>query len=157
ERDPCVLIGLERLDLPAGPVQREHELGSEPLAYRLLRDQQLELPDELRVLAEREVGFDALLERVESQVLESPGPRTGERRLADPGERRPSPQCEPLAQLFGRSLRRGIPRLGHEPLEAMEIDRVGADLQQVTTRPREQGARREELPELGDVDLKRLD
>ena len=60
---PRLLVGLERLGLPARPVQREHQLTAQPLAQRVLRDETLELAHELRVAAEREVGLDPLLER----------------------------------------------------------------------------------------------
>jgi hypothetical protein len=35
ERVPCVVVGLERLSLPACPVQSEHQLAAQALAQRL--------------------------------------------------------------------------------------------------------------------------
>src|SRR5262245_999328 len=56
-------VDLERLHLPAGAVQREHELGPRPLAVRALLDERRELGDELLVATEHEPGLGPLLER----------------------------------------------------------------------------------------------
>ena len=63
--EPCPrgLEGGERLRLAARPVEREHQLAAQPLAQRVLRDERLELGDELGVPTEREVGLDPPLER----------------------------------------------------------------------------------------------
>ena len=57
-----VLVGVQRLCLPAGPVQRRHQIPPEPLAERVLGDQCLELSDQLVVAPEREVGVDPELD-----------------------------------------------------------------------------------------------
>ena len=43
ERLPGRAVDLERLGLPAGAVEREHQLAAQPLAQRMLRDEGLEL------------------------------------------------------------------------------------------------------------------
>ena len=43
ERAPRVLVGLQRVGLAVGAVEREHQLGAQPLAVRVLGDQRLEL------------------------------------------------------------------------------------------------------------------
>ena len=47
----CALVRLERLGLPARPVQREHQLAVKPLPQGMLSDEALELRDEARVAA----------------------------------------------------------------------------------------------------------
>ena len=118
ERRPRVAVGLERLRLPARAVEREHELAPEPLAVRMLGDQRLELADQARVAAEREVGLDPLLERRQPELLEPAGLDPRERLLAELGQRRPAPEGERLAQQARRAAGVGVARLGDEPLEA---------------------------------------
>ena len=62
ERAASVLVGLERLRLPAGAIEREHQLRAQTLAQRILGDERLQLADELGVEPGLEVGVDALLE-----------------------------------------------------------------------------------------------
>ena len=71
ERLPRRRVHLERLGLPPGPVEREHQLRARALAKRVRSDERLELADELGVAAEGEVGVDPLLERREPQLLEA--------------------------------------------------------------------------------------
>ena len=98
QRVPRRAVGLERLGLPSGAVQREHLLPAEALAQRVLGDEGLELGDERRMPAEREVGVDPLLERREAQLLEPLAGRGGERLVGEVGERRPAPEVERLAE-----------------------------------------------------------
>src|SRR5262249_1667149 len=58
-----VAVRLGPLRLPTRAVEREHELAAGPLTVWVLGDQRLELADQLRVAAERDVGLDPLLER----------------------------------------------------------------------------------------------
>ena len=57
----ALAVGLERLRLPAGAVEGEHELGAQPLAQRMRADERLELADDLRVRADRELRLGPLL------------------------------------------------------------------------------------------------
>jgi hypothetical protein len=61
QQPACTSIGGERVRLALAPVERNHQLPPEPFAQRMLRDEALELGDELRVVAESEPGFDVLL------------------------------------------------------------------------------------------------
>ena len=129
ERRSRVAVGLERLRLPARAVEREHQLPAQPLAVRVLRDQRLQLADQLRVAAEREVGLDPLLQRRQPQILQPAGLDARERLLVELGQRRPAPQRERLAQQPRRA--RGLgrcARLGDEPLEPLQVDRLRLDL-----------------------------
>ncbi len=64
-------VGLERLRLAAAAVQGEHQLAVQVLAERLLRHGGLELGDQIRVPAERELGLDARLECRPAPLLEA--------------------------------------------------------------------------------------
>ena len=63
-------VGLERLGLSTGPVQRHHEQGAEAFVERVRGDEGLQLADDLAVPAGRELGRDEDLEGRESQLLE---------------------------------------------------------------------------------------
>ena len=62
EQLAALAIDLERLRLPARAVEREHQLGAQPLAQRMSVDERLELGDELRVCADRELRLGPLLD-----------------------------------------------------------------------------------------------
>src|SRR5262249_58424779 len=62
ELRPRVLVRSERIGLPAGPVESEHQLLAESLAERVTLDERRDLADELDVPAQLEVGVDAILE-----------------------------------------------------------------------------------------------
>jgi hypothetical protein len=116
-------------------VERHHQLAPQPFAERVHDEQSLELGDELGVAPEREVGFDAVLERGESQLLESPALCLGEGVVGEVDKRRPSPQRERLAQKSCPLT--GIVasyRVRHEHLEPRNVDLGGIDLEDVTGR-----------------------
>ena len=128
---------VERLRLPARAVEREHQLAAQPLAVRVLRDQRLELADQLGVAAEREVGLDPLLERRQPQILQPPGLDSGKRLLAELRQRRPPPERERLAQTA--DARAGSPaasasRPRKQSLEPPQVELVGLDLEHVARR-----------------------
>ncbi|HEY5660991.1 MAG TPA: hypothetical protein VIR59_09415 [Gaiellaceae bacterium] len=83
------------------------------------------------MLAEREVGIDPLLERIEAFLLEPRDLRLGERLIRELCERRPAPQRESLAQLRGGDLR--LPRVERflsfldDVAEAVEVELVRLD------------------------------
>ena len=96
-------VGVERVGLAAGAIEREHQLRVEALAVAVLGGQRLELGDELAVCAaELEVEVDSLLERRQAQLGEPRGLAAGravERRV---GQRRAAEQRERLAQQLRR-------------------------------------------------------
>ena len=71
---------------------------AQPLAERVLRDQLLELADELRVAAGLEVGRDPLLEHREAQLLQTGHGRQRERLVGEVGQRLAPPELERLAK-----------------------------------------------------------
>ena len=91
ERPSCLLVGLQRVDLPARAVERQHQLGPQPFAQRLARDERGELTDEIGVAAEREISLDPLLERSEAALLEALDVGPGEVVVGEIGQSRPAP------------------------------------------------------------------
>src|SRR2546423_15281249 len=66
---PHTLEDVERVGLAAASIVGEHQLRVEALPQRVLRDERLQLGDELRVARERELRLDPLLERREPLLL----------------------------------------------------------------------------------------
>ena len=128
-------VGLERVRLAPGPVEGDQELTAQALAQRVLADERLELGDELRTAAEREVGVDAVLERHEPQLLQAPDLGLAERLVGEIGERAPAPERERLAQ---RARRRvgvaGRARGRQQALEPVQVEPVLRDPQLVARR-----------------------
>ena len=88
----CLVTG-KGIGLPARPVEREHVLRAKAFAQRMTGDQRLELTDHVAVPAQRQLGFDAPLERGEAQLLEATALGSRER-LRELGERRAAPETE---------------------------------------------------------------
>src|SRR5439155_7084154 len=138
EDAPRLPVGLERVRLPTGSVQRDDQLPPQPLAERMLSDEVLELVDELPIAAELEIGVYPLLERGQAQLLETVD-LAGQRRLVrQVGERGPSPQRQRLRELLPPLARSERPRLGDEPLEAVEVDRLRRGAEHVPPRLRDE-------------------
>ena len=89
---------LERRGLPIAPIEGEHQLPAEPLAARVLRDQRLELGNEIAMAAELQVGLDPILERRQPQLLQPRHLRLRERLVPHVLVGRPAPQPERLAK-----------------------------------------------------------
>ena len=160
ERLARALIDRERVRLPAGAVERQHQLSPEPLAHGLLDDEALELRDELAVPGEREVGVDPVLERGQSQLLEPRDLRLRERLPREVGERCAPPQAERGAQRLSRAgrvpVREPRPPLVAETDEPVEVDGLRVDDEPVARRSGLERSLGQELPQLGDVDLDRV-
>ncbi len=139
---PNVRVGAECLGLPAGAIEREHQLATETLAQRLLCDERLELGDERLVPSKREVRVDPLLERQEPQLFEALDLRLGEGLVREVRQRLASPQRERLAQalggLGGPALDVRAPAVLYVALEPPRVDLLGVDLKQVGARTRDQ-------------------
>src|SRR4029077_17012171 len=71
EELPSLAVRLERLRLSSGAVEREHQLGAQPLAEGRAAHERLELRDEVRVGADRELRLRALLEQRELELFEA--------------------------------------------------------------------------------------
>ena len=135
-------------------------LRAEPLAQRMLRDQRLELADDVAVMPERQVGLDPPLERGEAQLLEARALVPCER-LRELGQRGPAPERERVAQQLARLLGHrpcasACASVGDRALEAGEVELVVADLEQVAGSTRVEPRLRQRLAQLRDVDLHHL-
>ena len=159
ERAPHVVVGRERLRLPAGAVEREHQLPAQALAQRVLRRERLELADELRRAATSEVRLDPALQRGEVELLEALRlPRC--ERLRELAQRRTAPQRERLAQASGgrarvtrRECRTPFPG---EAQEAIQVERFRVELQHVAGRTSAEHVRRKHPPQQRHADLHHL-
>ena len=105
EPSACILVDLERLRLPAGAIQREHQLSPECLAERMIPDECLELADDVAVAAELEVGIDPLPVGDQAKLVEPADLGLCEIVERELRERRPAPERE-------RSLEAIAPLLG---------------------------------------------
>ncbi len=92
-----VLVGVQGLRLPARPVQRRHQIPPQPFAERVLGDQRLQLPDQLVMAPECEVGVDPELDCCQPDLLEPGDGRLGEALVGEVRERRAPPQRQRVA------------------------------------------------------------
>ena len=117
-------IDLEGVSLAPGAVEGEHELSAQALPQRVVSDQGLELPDKVDLLAQGEVRIDALLDGVESQLLQARDLRLSEGVVCEVRERRTPPKLEGLV----KSPRRGrvvIRFAGGSALAQQALETVG--------------------------------
>ena len=71
ERRTSLPVALEGLCMAPRAIERRHQLPPQPLPHRVRGNQKLELRDELRMPAELQIKLCALLEAVESEVVQS--------------------------------------------------------------------------------------
>jgi hypothetical protein len=105
EHTASLAVGGKCLRLPARAVEGEHELGTRPLAERLLRDVGLELTDEGRVAVKCEVRLEALLERRQAKLLQPQRLGADEGLIGEVAKRRPPPERKRFAQVSRRRRR----------------------------------------------------
>jgi hypothetical protein len=145
ERPAGVLVLVQRVRLPTRPVERRHQVPPQALAERVLRDECLELPDQLVMAPEREVGVDPELHRSQPDLLESRDGSLGEALVGEVDERRASPQgqrlAQPLRPVCRQAARQQASPLVHEAFEAVEIERVRLDPDGVAGRSGRQDVR----------------
>jgi hypothetical protein len=122
------LVGDERVRRSPRGRQRAHQLSVQPLTERVRGGQLVQLGDQGVARPGRQLGVDAVLGGAETQLLEPGDGRGREARVGGVGERRTSPQREPLAQQLARGQRvLGKPLAAGQrhPLEADRVDRLG--------------------------------
>ena len=160
ERPSSVLVDVERLRLTAATVEGEHELPAETLLQWVLSDERLELPDEVGVPAERQVGVDPLDQRIQAKLLEPTDLVLGERLIGELRERRAAPHRERFAQQRRRTLRvtGGLRRAPvREPLpEPVDVELTLPDTECITSCQRLQTVVAQYAAQLGDVVLEDL-
>ena len=98
--EPFAGVGVdgERLRLPAGAVERQHQLAVESLTERVRSRQHFQLGDERIVASAGEVGIDAVLRAREPELLEPGDLGLRERLVEEVGERSPAPEAERAVQ-----------------------------------------------------------
>lgn len=126
ERPARRLVGIQRLRLPAAPVEGEHQLPAQALTQRMLRHERLQLPCQLGIPTRVQILLDPLLEAGEVEILQTRDLGLGETAVGEVGERRASPE--------GERLRRPAALL--QLAKALQIELVPHDTQQIAGRPR---------------------
>ena len=105
------------------------------LAQRMRGDERLELTDQLRSPARRQVGVDSLLEGGEPELVEPRRFGAREGLSCEVGERGPADEGEGLAEERGSLLGKiGRAGLGEQPLEACRVELLRLEAQEVAAR-----------------------
>ena len=89
-----IAVDGQGLRLPPAPVQREHQLSTQPLAQRMLADERLQLTDKLGVASQSQVGIDPVGDSRNPQLVQPADRGLGERLVVDIGERRAAPHAQ---------------------------------------------------------------
>jgi hypothetical protein len=84
-------VCLERVRLPSGSIQRNHQLASQPLAEGMRPDQLLDFGNHFGISPECQIGLNALLERDYPELFKSSNRSLGERLVREVCEGRPAP------------------------------------------------------------------
>ena len=126
----------------------------------MLGDERLELPDQVAVPAEREIGVDPLDQGAQVKLLEPADLVAGERLVGEVGERRAAPERERLAQQ--QRSRSGSPAACallpfFELLpEAVDVELARLDTERITSRLRLQTVVAQDAAQLRDIVLEDL-
>ena len=91
------LVGAQRIRLPPGSIEGQHQLRPQLLAVGVLGDQPLELAAQRGVAAEGEVGFDAILGGRQPELVELGRRRTQRLRVGERPKGRSAPQSSAAA------------------------------------------------------------
>jgi hypothetical protein len=152
-----LMEGLQRICLPAGAIQREHQLSAHSLAERVIDNEALELGDDLRVPAARELGSGLLLDRRKSELFEPHGLGGRELVVAKVRQRLAAEERERLAELPRTRGQNISSRRGDESLEAVSVQLIALRKpQSVSGRSRLDPLGTEPLAEGRDVTVQRL-
>jgi hypothetical protein len=147
---PGLAVGSECVRLATRAVQREHPLRMQLLAQRLVQHQRLQLSYDIAMAARIQVDVDRQLHGRQPQLLQPPDLGGGERLTGDIVERRATPQGQCLTR----------PAACDEPLEARDVELVGAEPQLVPVPAREDllaiARRGQRLAQLRHVELHQL-
>jgi hypothetical protein len=129
QRAPQDAKRVQRLGLPAIPVACQHELSPSAFAQRVTGDHGLQLPHQVVVAAQCQLGVGQVLARGLAQLLQAGGLRLGERLVRELRQRPPPPQRQRLAQQPRRGRRvtpgRGLAALTDQPLGQARVHDVG--------------------------------
>ena len=156
-----VLIRGQCLRLSPRSVQGQHELAAQALAQRMLGDQRLELAHHAAA-AQRQVGLDAIAHRIEPALLQPRDLGLRKRRKRQVRQGRAAPQRQRLAEALagrrGRALRKLRTTLADQALEAVQVQGVGLDPEDIAGRPGDEqtAVRIEQLAQRRDIELHEL-
>ena len=148
EPSASVLVRGERLGLAPRPVESEHQLSAQPLAERMLCGKPFQLPDQIGVTAELQIGFDPGFERRQAQLLQATDLGPGKRRVPEVSKRRAPPERQCLPQFRRRRGRVRRSRLGDETLKALKVELTLADDERIPRRAGLDHVVPEQFPEL---------
>ncbi|WTB92049.1 hypothetical protein OIE99_29170 [Streptomyces cellulosae] len=144
-REPAAqrLVRLDGLGATAEAVQPGHEVADDQFVVRMLVGQCVQLVEEFGPAAEPQFAFVALHQRRQPLPFEQPAGPLGPL-PRDPAEGPAAPDAERLPEqpYGGAGVRPRGPGPGHGPAEAVQVDRVGLDLQHVPAVPPAQGGPR---------------
>jgi hypothetical protein len=150
------LEGRERLCLPAGTVQSQHQVGPQSLAERVRDDQRLELCDELPAPTADERCGHVVLGRGDAQLLQTHHRRDERRCAGEVAEGRAVPQLQrPPERLRGcvrLPVEEPVP-LSNQRLETQLVDLLGVDVQNVALTAAFDPLGAQDPAEMGDVAL----
>ena len=108
---PGPLVGQQRIGLPARAVQRQHQLGPQPLPQRMVADQPLQLGHQLPMPTHPQVGLEAILQGDQPQLGQPVGLGHRDVSVQELLECLPPPQPQGLAQQrpcgWGRAVGKG--------------------------------------------------
>ena len=157
-------VGGKRLGLAARAIQGQHLLSAESLLQWCLRDQPLQIDNDLGRVTQRQLGVDPLHLGEQAELLKPPdvGLHPLDRRQV--GKRWAAPQGERFAQQSRGCrrivLRQAISRLLHQRLERRGVELSGLELERVATATGEEhraGAVPECPPQAGHRDVNGVD
>ena len=155
EQLAALAVDLERLRLPTGAIQGEHELSAQPLAQRMEADERLELGDDLGVRADRELRLGPLLDEREVELLEARDLLPRERLVAELRQRLAAPQGERVVEQSCTPNRIAGARGVDQAPDARRVELLGLEPDDVAGRPRLDRIGAERLPQLRDEVLER--
>ena len=112
----------------------------------MVGDQALELADQLRVAAQLEIGFEAILDRDQPQLFETSYRWHGPQLVTELGQRRPAPERQRLLEIVPAAAR-------GELLEAAEVELARLDPDEVAAGAGNDPVASENPPESGHPDL----
>src|SRR5207244_950171 len=96
QRPPERLVAAQRLRLPAGAIQGEHQLAREALSDGVLGGERFELSYELVVASEGQVGLDPVLDDGEPLLLQASRLLSRERLIDEICQGRSAPEGQRL-------------------------------------------------------------
>ena len=168
EDPPGALQRGQRIALPAGAVEREHQEAPPVFAQRIFGDEALQVADDLGVPPQRQPRLDQAGEGAGPQFGQPPPLVLGERRVRPVLVRVSAPQAQSGGQgmLGPRRVATGQQRTtaGHQLADAQGVELVGRRRQRVAGAPTDDETawralrplRLQRLAQAGEVDLQRL-